>query len=81
MLALLDGAKAEDISKTRISLLVTMSDTHAPSSGNIEPFEIAVLINDGNEPDIVSEEVNVISWRHGNGDLELQTMLFQSQDY
>lgn len=77
MLALLDGTEAKDISKARVSLLVAMSNTHAPSSSYIEPFEIAVLVNDGNESDIVGKEINVISWGHRNCDLELQAVLFQ----
>lgn len=74
MLALLDGAKAKDISKARVSLLVTMGNTHTTSSGYIESFEITVLVNDSNESDIIGEEINVISWGHGNGDLELEVM-------
>lgn len=73
--ALFNGAEADDISNTRVCLLVSMCDTHASTDGNVEASQLAVIPNDSDKAKIICEDVNIIRRRHGNSDFELKTQL------
>jgi hypothetical protein len=48
-----------------------MSHTHASPSRDIEPSKITTLVGNGNETDIIGEEVDIIRGWYSDGDLEL----------
>jgi hypothetical protein len=71
VLALLNSTETDDATGTRVGLLVSMGHTHTTTNGDIEAFELSVGANDGNEPEVVREDVDVIGRRDGDSDLEL----------
>ena len=44
---------SEYVSQTRVGLFVTVSDTHTSAGSNVEASELAVLVDDGDEADVV----------------------------
>ena len=69
--ALLDSAEAEDGACPRVCLLVTVGDTHTSAGSDIEASELAVLVDDGDEADVVCEDINIVVWRNSYSDFEL----------
>lgn len=61
--------ETDDITQSRVGLLVTVSNTHTTTNANIVTNDLVVL-NNGNETNIVGEDVNGIVRRDGDGDLE-----------
>ena len=60
--ALLDSAESEDGASPRVGLLVTVRDTHASPSGNVEASEIALLIDNGDEAHVVGKDIDIVVW-------------------
>lgn len=73
-LAFLDSTETKYVSESRISLLVAVSDTHTASSSHIEPFEVAILVDNSNKSNVVGENIDIIGGRNGNGDFELMVL-------
>lgn len=61
--------ETDDITQSRVGLFVTVSNTHTTTNANIVTNDLVVL-NNGNETNIVGEDVNGIVRRDGDGDLE-----------
>ena len=59
-MSLSDSAEAQYASKTRICLLVAVSDTHATTCSDVEARELALVVDDGDEADIVGEDIDVV---------------------
>lgn len=66
---ILSRDETDDITQSRVGLLVTVSNTHTTTNANIVTNDLVVL-NNGNETNIVGEDVNGIVRRDGDGDLE-----------
>lgn len=72
-LTLVDGAEPKNITQSRVSLLVSVSNTHTTTSSNVETSKFALLIDNSDKANIVREEIDVIMWRDGNCDFELES--------
>jgi hypothetical protein len=66
---LLDETK--DIRQSRVGLFVGVRNTHTTTSGNIVSLNSATGIGDGNESDIVGQDIDRVVGRDSDGDLEL----------
>lgn len=66
------SAESQDVTSSRIRLLVRVSHSHPTSSCNIETGEVAHRICDRDETDIVTEDIDVVDGRDRNGNLELR---------
>lgn len=66
---ILSGDETDDITQSRVGLLVTVSNTHTTTNTNVVTNDLVVL-NNGNETDVVGEDVNGVVRRDGDGDLE-----------
>ena len=71
-LTLVNGTETKNVTQPRVSLLVSVGDTHTATSGHVETDEFTLVVNDSDETDIVGEEINIIVWRDSNSDLELK---------
>ena len=69
--ALLDGAETNDGTGARVRLLVPMGHTHASTDGDVETSEFTLLVNNGDETDVIGKDIYVVVRRDRNGDLEL----------
>ena len=59
------------VSSTRETLFLVVSTTHATTYHYIETLQIAFIVTDNNDADIISVEINgVVTW-NGYRDLEL----------
>lgn len=67
--AILGGDETDDITQSRVGLLVTVSNTHTTTNTNVVTNDLVVL-NNGNETNVVGEDVNGVVRRDGDGDLE-----------
>jgi hypothetical protein len=70
---LLDITEPNDGTSTGIGLLVTVRDTHTSSYRDVEASKLTLLVGDGNKPDIIGIDINIIDWWDCNSDFELQT--------
>ena len=68
---LLGSHEAEEAACTRVGLLVTVCNTHATASSNVEARKLAISTNDSDEADVVSKDVYVVRGRNGDSDLKL----------
>ena len=71
-LTLVNGTETENVTQPRVSLLVSVGDTHTTAGGHVETDKFTLLVNDSDETDIVSEEINIIVWRDSNSNFELK---------
>ena len=69
--ALLGCAETDQTSQARVSLLVSMCNTHATSNHNIEPFQFATVADNSNKTEIVGKHVDIICRRYRNSNFEL----------
>ena len=60
--ALRDRAEPENVANSRIRLLVPVGDTHTSSGGDVEAGKVTVLVNDGDEADVVCEDIDIVVW-------------------
>ena len=70
---LLNSPESEDATGARIGLLVAVSDTHASTGGDVKASELAILVHDSDETDIVRKDIDVIVGWNSDGDFELWT--------
>lgn len=70
---LLDSAEPEDAAQARVGLLVTVRHAHTTTGRNIEASEVAVLVDDSDEADVVGEDVDIVRRRNSDRDFELLT--------
>lgn len=68
---LLNCAEAEDVTQSRVRLFVTMGHTHATTCGYIESSKLTLLVHNGDETEIIREEIYVVVWRYRDSDFEL----------
>ena len=74
--ALLSGGRSDrhetnDRSEARIGLRVAMGSAEAAADGYIETLQLVVMrIDDGNQPDVVGEDINIVVGWNGDADLE-----------
>ena len=68
---LLDSAETEDAAQARVGLLVTMRHAHTTTGRDVEASKVTVLVDDGDEADVVSEYVYIVRRRNSNSDLKL----------
>lgn len=66
---ILSGDETDDITQSGVGLLVTVSNTHTTTNTNVVTNDLVVL-NNGNETNVVGEDVNGVVRRDGDGDLE-----------
>jgi hypothetical protein len=64
--------EAQNVASPRIRFFVGVSDAHSTSSRDIEADETPFAIRDGNESNIIGENVDVVIRRYGNGNFELK---------
>ena len=57
---LLDSAETEDAAQARVGLLVTVSYAHTATGRDVEASKVTVLVDDGDEADVVGEEIDII---------------------
>lgn len=69
--ALLGCAETDQTSQARVSLLVSVCNTHATSNRNIEPFQFAIVADNSNKTEIVGEHINIVCRRYSNSNFEL----------
>lgn len=48
-----------------------MRHTHATTDADVEALQLAILADDGNETEIIGEDVDIVCGWYGNGDFEL----------
>ena len=71
-LTLVNGTETKNVTQPRVSLFVSVGDTHTTTSGHVEADKFTFLVDDSDETNIVGEEINIIVWRDGNSNLELK---------
>ena len=49
-----------------------MSDTHPTTCGHIEASQLATLVDNSDEADVVSKHIDIISWRDRNCNFKLK---------
>ena len=64
--------EAKYASQTRVRLFVAVRNTHATTCGDVESREVAILVNNRNEANIVSKEINIIIGWDSDGYFELE---------
>jgi hypothetical protein len=69
--ALLDGTEANNISCARVRFFVTVGHAHTTTDSDIEPSQLAILVDDSDEAQVVCEDINIVGGRHGNCNFEL----------
>lgn len=69
LFTVLRSDETNDITQSRVGLLVTVSNTHTTTNTDIVTNDL-VVFNDGNETNVVGEDVHSIVWRDSDGDLE-----------
>lgn len=69
LLTVLRSDETNDITQTRVGLLVTVGNTHTTTNADIVTNDF-VVFNDGNETNIIGEDVNSVVRRDSDGDLE-----------
>lgn len=72
--ALFNGAKAEDISEPRIGLLVAVCNTHTTSYSHVEPSKFTLGVHDGDETEVIGENIYIVRGWHSNSNFELVRM-------
>jgi len=72
ILALFEGTEANETSQARVRLLVSMCHTHSSSNGHVEALQRTVFTSDGNETNIIREDINIIGWWNSYCDFELE---------
>jgi hypothetical protein len=70
--ALLWSAKAKEIAKPRVSFLVSVCNPHSTPNSNIKTFEPAIFPDNGDEANVISEDVDIVGWRDRYCDFELE---------
>ena len=70
---LLDSAETEDAAQARVGLLVTVSYAHTATGRDVEASKVTVLVDDGDEADVVGEDVDIVCRRNSDRDFELPT--------
>ncbi len=73
--ALCYSAETDNCTSARVRLLITMSYTHTSTDGDVEASELALLISDCDETNVIGKDVDVVEWWDGNSNFELQTIL------
>ena len=63
-------AEAHDIGGARISVRLAMGHAHAAADRDVPAGDVAVVVEDGDEAEIVREHVDVVRRRHRHHDLE-----------
>ena len=63
-------AEAHHVGGARISVGLAMGHAHAAADGDVPARDVAVLVEDGDEAEIVREHVDVVRRRHRDHDLE-----------
>lgn len=76
-LALFRCTESDHIADARVRLLIGMCDTHTTTDADVEAFQIAALVGNSDEADVIGEDVNVIIRRNGDCDFELYDRLDQ----
>lgn len=72
VLSLLGCAETDDASSARVRLLVSVGNTHTTTDGNVEAFEFTIWSNNGDETEVIGEDIHVIGGGNGDGNLELK---------
>lgn len=70
-----DRAETEDIADSWVRLLVSVCDTHASPGGDVETGKVTVLVNDGDEANVISEYVDIVCWGDRDCNFELYGLL------
>ena len=70
-IASLGRAEAHDVGGARIGVRLAVGHAHAAADGDVPAGDLAVLVEDGDEAEIVREDVDVVRRRHRDHDLEL----------
>src|SRR5690606_22118951 len=65
-----DGAEADDVADARVRRGLAVGRAHAAADDHVETGELPALL-DGDEAEIVREDVDVVRRRYGERDLEL----------
>ena len=50
-----------------------MRDTHTTACDHVEAVQLATLVDNSDEPDVVREYVDIVGWWDGNSNFELKT--------
>ncbi len=72
------SAVAKHVAQSGVRLFITVRDPHTPACSNIETRDVAGLIDDGYEPDVVGEDIDVVVGGYGNSYLELRAKSIRS---
>jgi hypothetical protein len=71
ILALFWCTEAKETAKARVSLLVSVRNTHSTSNSNIKALELAVLTDNGDETNVIGKDVDVVGWWNRDCNFEL----------
>ena len=69
---LLWSTETKYATQSRVSLLITVCNTHTTASGDIKSFEVSIFTDNCNETNIIRKYVNVIGWGNSYRNFELQ---------
>jgi hypothetical protein len=58
-----------------VCLLVTVRDTHATTCHHVEASQIAILVDHGNEADVMCIDVDIVGWWYCNSNFELKELI------
>ena len=67
--------ETEDVANSWVRLLVSVCDTQASTGGDVETGKVAVLVNDGDEANGISEYVNIFCRGNRDCNFELYELL------
>lgn len=68
---LLGCAETDQTSQARVSLLVSVCNTHATPNCNIESSQFAIVVDNSNKTEIVGKHVDIVCRRYRNSNFEL----------
>lgn len=68
-------AEADDVGEARESCLVAVGHAHAAARGDVVADDFSRVVGDGEEREVVGENIDVIGWRAGDGDFEFSRQI------
>ena len=64
--------KAKGVTCAGVCLLVTVCNTHATAYHHVEASQIAMLVDNSDEADVMRVDIDIVSWWYSNSNFELK---------
>lgn len=79
-MSLLGSAESKEGSQTRVSLLVSVRNTHTPARSNIEALQLPILVDNSDEAYVIGKHIHIIGRRYRHSHFELRACQSQVEE-